>query len=90
MLALRLNPLTSSDLVSYAAGFTNMRAWKVMLGTLIGMAPLCYLQAWFAAKLVSSFPWLIYPGIVLCAVYVVVVVAVVIRLKAQPSAIPDD
>ncbi len=39
---LRLNPLTSSDLVSYAAGATRMPVWKVMLGTLCGMAPLCW------------------------------------------------
>ena len=32
ILLLRLNPLTSSDLVSYAAGFTSIRVWKVMPG----------------------------------------------------------
>ncbi|MBC8290751.1 MAG: TVP38/TMEM64 family protein, partial [Planctomycetes bacterium] len=39
---LRINPLTSSDLVSYAAGFTQIPVWKVMLATLAGMAPLCF------------------------------------------------
>ena len=38
---LRVNPLTSSDLVSYAAGLTRLSVWKLMLGTLAGMAPLC-------------------------------------------------
>ena len=37
VLAMRINPLTSSDLVSYAAGLTRIPVWKVMLGTLLGM-----------------------------------------------------
>jgi uncharacterized membrane protein YdjX (TVP38/TMEM64 family) len=42
---LRLNPFTSSDLVSYAAGLTRIPVWQVMVGTLGGMAPLCFVQA---------------------------------------------
>ena len=38
---LRLNPLTSTDLLSYAAGFTRIPIHRVMLATGIGMAPLC-------------------------------------------------
>ncbi len=45
---LRANPFTSSDLVSYAAGLAGVRPGHVALGTLFGMAPLCYLQAYFA------------------------------------------
>ena len=45
---LRLNPLTSSDLVSYAAGLTHLPTWQLMLATLAGMAPLCFAQAYFA------------------------------------------
>lgn len=43
---LRINPLTSSDLVSYAAGLARVPVWRVALGTAIGMAPLCYAQAY--------------------------------------------
>ena len=42
---LRVNPLTSSDLISYAAGLTRIPLWKVGLGTLLGMAPLCFIQS---------------------------------------------
>ena len=45
VMLLRLNPLTSSDLVSYAAGLVGVPVWRVALGTLVGMAPLCYAQA---------------------------------------------
>jgi hypothetical protein len=37
VLLLRINPFTSSDLVSYAAGLTRIPIWKVMAGTLFGM-----------------------------------------------------
>ena len=52
---LRVNPFTSSDLVSYAAGLAGARPHQVGLGTLFGMAPLCYAQAYLAQSL---FEWL--------------------------------
>lgn len=77
---LRLNPLTSSDLVSYAAGFTRMPVWHVMLATGCGMAPLCFAQAWLAENLLTVFPRLIYPLVVACGIYVVCVAMVVRQL----------
>lgn len=77
---LRINPLTSSDLVSYAAGFTTLRVTTVMLGTLVGMAPLCYVQAYLVAELFTTLPWLLWPLVGVCVIYAGVVVAVVLRL----------
>ena len=71
---LRVNPLTSSDLVSYAAGLTRLSVWKVMLATLAGMAPLCFAQAYLAEGLLAAFPLLVYPLVAACAVYALVVV----------------
>lgn len=76
---LRLNPLTSSDLVSYAAGGTSISTLRVMLGTGLGMLPLCYAQAYFAEGLVTVFPWLIYAIVPLCVGYLVFAVVVVVR-----------
>lgn len=78
---LRVNPLTSSDLVSYAAGFTRIPVWKVMFATMLGMAPLCFAQAWLAENLFVAYPWLLYPLLIVGAVYVIVIVVVVCRLK---------
>ena len=61
---LRVNPLTSSDIVSYAAGATSMPMWKLLVGTTLGMAPLCFAQAYLAESLLVAFPWLIYPLLV--------------------------
>jgi uncharacterized membrane protein YdjX (TVP38/TMEM64 family) len=82
---LRVNPLTSSDLVSYAAGLTSMATWRVMVGTLIGMAPLCFLQAYFAEEIFTRFPALIYPLVAVCALYVAYVAWVLARLKTPAT-----
>ena len=67
---LRLNPLTSSDLVSYAAGSTEIPVHHVMIGTMIGIAPLCYVQAYMSMTLFEWFPWLIWPFVAMIAIYV--------------------
>ena len=72
ILLLRLNPLTSSDLVSYAAGPTNISVRQVMLGTLLGMAPLCYFQSYLSMTLFEAFPWLIWPLLVVCVIYLTI------------------
>jgi uncharacterized membrane protein YdjX (TVP38/TMEM64 family) len=87
---LRLNPLTSSDLVSYAAGFTPIPVWKVMLATLFGMAPLCFAQAYLAENLFQAFPNLLYPLLILCVAYVVAVVLVVRRLASGESSVEHE
>ena len=79
---LRINPLTSSDLISYAAGLTSIPAWKVMLGTLLGMAPLCFAQAWLADSLLTVFPRLLYPLLGLCVIYAVGVLWITRRMRS--------
>jgi uncharacterized membrane protein YdjX (TVP38/TMEM64 family) len=72
ILLLRLNPLTSSDLVSYAAGFARVPVWHVTVGTLIGMAPLCFAQAYAAEQIFLRVPgsgvWLLAFGVAYAAV----------------------
>jgi uncharacterized membrane protein YdjX (TVP38/TMEM64 family) len=71
---LRVNPFTSSDLVSYAAGLTPMPVWKVILGTALGMAPLCWLQSYLAEGLMEAFPALLYPLLAACGIYTLAVI----------------
>ncbi|HVJ68105.1 MAG TPA: VTT domain-containing protein [Caulifigura sp.] len=86
---LRLNPLTSSDLVSYAAGLTHLPTWKLMLATLAGMAPLCFAQAYFADGVLASFPSLIYPLAVACVVYAALAIWRRDRVIGRPCSIGD-
>ena len=83
---LRVNPLTSSDFVSYAAGATTMPLWKLMLGTFLGMAPLCWAQSYLADEILTAYPKLIYPLLVACAVYTVVVVLVARKMMKQVAS----
>jgi len=82
---LRVNPLTSSDFVSYAAGATTMPLWKLMLGTALGMAPLCFAQSYLADEILTAFPKLLYPLLVACVVYTILVVVVTGRMMKQIS-----
>ncbi len=82
---LRVNPLTSSDIVSYAAGLSSMRLGPLLLGTTAGMAPLCWIQAYAAAGLVEAFPWLIQPLLALALVYVVAAIWLLRRVLTRTS-----
>ena len=85
---LRLNPLTSSDLVSYAAGLAGVPVWRVALGTALGMAPLCYAQSYASEWL---FRWL--PGstliiLALAVAYLAAVLYFLLRRGDRPPG-PD-
>jgi len=80
VLLLRINPLTSSDLVSYMAGAVGVPIWRVALGTFIGMAPLCYAQAYLAEQIFDVLPGAIY---VLGAMGLLYVAALVIWLTRK-------
>lgn len=83
---LRLNPLTSTDLVSYAAGFTRIPVRNVMLATGIGMAPMCFAQSWLSESIFHTWPQLLWPLLMLSIVYSVVVTIVVARLfRLKPA-----
>ena len=75
------NPLTSSDLVSYAAGLVGIAPWKVFVGTLAGMAPLCYAQAYLADRLLRLLPGSAILVVGLGVAYSVAVVGVLVRWR---------
>jgi uncharacterized membrane protein YdjX (TVP38/TMEM64 family) len=79
ILLLRINPLTSSDLVSYAAGLAGVPVWRVVLGTAAGMAPLCYAQAYASEWIVVMMPGSVWLLAVLAVAYMVGVVWLLFR-----------
>jgi uncharacterized membrane protein YdjX (TVP38/TMEM64 family) len=79
ILLLRLNPLTSSDLVSYAAGIARLPVWHVTLGTLIGMAPLCFAQAYAAEQIFRILPGSALVLVLLGLAYVALVAWIVLN-----------
>ncbi|MBK9242599.1 MAG: TVP38/TMEM64 family protein [Acidobacteria bacterium] len=80
VLLLRVNPLTSSDIVSYMAGAVGVPVWRVALGTFIGMAPLCYAQAYLAEQIFEILPGAVY---VLVAAGLLYVAALVVWLTRK-------
>lgn len=86
---LRVNPLTSSDIVSYAAGLTPLSTATVMIGSGIGMIPLCYAQAYLSMGLFTMFPWLIWPLAFACMLYAVLAVVAILKLR-MPKSNPDE
>jgi len=81
ILLLRLNPLTSSDMVSYAAGAIGVPVWRVALGTFIGMAPLCFAQAYLAEQIFKILPGAVYVLIGAALLYVAFIVIWLARPK---------
>lgn len=80
---LRLNPFTSSDLVSYAAGLAGVPVRQVALGSLVGLAPQCYVQAYLAESLFTLLPvW----AVVAIGIGAVAVVVVLWRVDARRRA----
>jgi len=85
---LRINPFTSSDLVSYAAGLVGISPWRVGLGTLFGMAPWCYLQAYAAETLFRILPG---SGLLLlgfAVAYVAIVLVLILRTVRPARKLP--
>lgn len=81
ILLLRLNPITSSDMVSYAAGAIGVPVWRVALGTFIGMAPLCFAQAYLAEQIFRILPGAVYILIGAAVLYVAFLVIWLTRSK---------
>ena len=82
---LRLNPLTSTDLLSYAAGLTRIPVSRVMLATGVGLAPQCLIQSWLSDRLLKAFPQLIVPLIILGIVTCITAVWIILRLLRPAS-----
>ena len=55
---LRINPLTTSDIVSYLAGFTKIKTRTFLISTTLGLIPMIYLQSYFGEIFIKGNPFL--------------------------------
>ena len=78
---LRLNPLTSSDILSYLAGVTNMNIWKFAAATGLGLLPTAVLGAWLGNSIVRTMP--LFTGLfyALSIAYVLIFVYAIIKFR---------
>ena len=82
--------LTSTDLLSYAAGLTRIPIWHVMLATGLGMAPLCFAQSWLSDGIFNRWPGLIWPLMIAGLLYLAAVAVILSRMLKSPTAAPAD
>ncbi|KIN71466.1 TVP38/TMEM64 family protein [Sulfitobacter guttiformis] len=54
VLASRLMPFVSFDIISYAAGLSKINSWRFALATLVGIIPASFLLAHFGSEAVSG------------------------------------
>ena len=90
ILLLRLNPLTSTDLLSYAAGLTRIPTWHVMLATGLGMAPLCFAQSWLSDGIFNRWPGLFWSLMIAGLLYLAAVVVILSRMLKSPAVAAAD
>jgi len=79
---LRVNPLTSSDIFSYAAGLTKMNFWKFILATALGLIPIIYLQSYLGQTILSN-PFLFKLFLILGFIYIIIFVWIFIYFKTK-------
>jgi uncharacterized membrane protein YdjX (TVP38/TMEM64 family) len=82
---LRLNPFTSSDLVSYAAGLAGVPVSRVAIASCFGLMPQVFAQSYLAATLFELVP--LSPGVMMLAGFAIagVIAWLVLRVRKPPG-----
>ncbi len=75
---LRINPFTTSDLVSYLSGLTKIKTWKFLLATTLGLIPLIFIQTYLGDILIRDNPLLVGITILFSVLYLAVFVYLII------------
>ena len=69
---LRINPFTTSDLVSYLAGLTPISKTKFLIATALGLIPLIFVQTYLGSSIIKENTFLMGLTIFFSLVYVVI------------------
>ncbi len=69
---LRINPLTTSDLVSYLSGLTQIKTWKFLLATTLGLIPMIFLQTYLGDILIKDNPLLLGVTVAISILYLAI------------------
>jgi uncharacterized membrane protein YdjX (TVP38/TMEM64 family) len=82
VMALRLIPFMSFDIVSYAAGLTPLKPWRFALATLVGVTPVSFALAHFGGELADiDFNRIALIAVAIGAVTLIPVLVILIRRK---------
>ena len=78
---LRINPITSSDIFSFVAGFLRMDFRKFILATSLALAPLVYIQAYLGEEIFLRNKTIFSILIIVSIVYLIIFVAFILGRK---------
>ena len=71
---LRVNPLTTSDIVSYLSGLTKIKTWKFFIATGLGLIPMIFIQTYLGDIFIKDNPILFAITIVFSILYLLIFV----------------
>jgi uncharacterized membrane protein YdjX (TVP38/TMEM64 family) len=86
----RLLPFISFDIVSYAAGLTNITWWRFLLATTVGIIPASFLLAHFGSEMGTGDPARIGTTVLLLGFMTVIPVAVKVALDRRRAHRRDE
>ena len=69
---LRVNPFTTSDLVSYLSGLTKIKTLKFLIATGLGLIPMIFLQTYLGDVLIKDNPLLVGITILFSILYIAI------------------
>ncbi len=75
---LRVNPLTTSDMVSYLSGLTNIRTYKFISSTALGLIPLIFVQTYLGDGIIQDSNLLMSITILFSIVYLIVFIYLIL------------
>lgn len=75
---LRINPLTTSDIVSYLSGLTKIKTSVFLLATGVGLAPMIFLQTYLGEMVITKNPFLFTITILFSILYLIVFIYLII------------
>jgi uncharacterized membrane protein YdjX (TVP38/TMEM64 family) len=80
---LRINPLTSTDLISYLAGLSKIRLSHFVISTLLGLAPLIFSQTYLGSDIIRENSFLLTLFIWISILYFVFIIYLLVRLARK-------
>lgn len=75
---LRVNPLTTSDLVSYLSGLTKIKTIKFLVATGLGLIPMIFIQTYLGDVLIKNNPILFAITLIFSILYLAIFVYLII------------
>jgi len=90
IVVLRLLPFISFDIVSYAAGLTNITWWRFLLATTVGIVPTSFLLAHFGSEMETGDPARIGITVLLLGFMTLIPVTVKLVMDRRKTRRPGD